>query len=395
MTGQENAETRVEEFTRDVDLGAIARALAERRDEILTRWTKAAIRQPFHEESAEPPNIESMFDGLVHLLVAAAPRSVDPPPPLNDPVLAHATRAHVQRRLEDGLRADEVAIEFRLLRQEIGRALRFQVGEATPTSDIIGAMLLIDDAIDGAISVALSSLDSYIEEMRAEVLGSAVHDLRQPLTAMRSSLGVAAKALGQPNKNLDLSAKAVRLAEAGTERLAMLVATLADASRVASGRVEVKGSQANLAQIVHAATDELGPAVARRVRLQVSVGLNVTGFWDPAHLTRVVMNLLSNAAKFSPEDAPIDVALESRGDSLLVRVHDAGIGLTAEEISLLFRRFARSQRVASRRKEGLGLGLYLSRGLVEAHGGRIWAQSAGLGKGTTFSIELPRHREAA
>jgi two-component system phosphate regulon sensor histidine kinase PhoR len=129
-----------------------------------------------------------------------------------------------------------------------------------------------------------------------------------------------------------------------------------------------------------------GTAEGKRVRIDVPEGLPAVKA-DPARLERVMMNLLTNALKYSPSDTEVVVAV-SRGDgSVVVSVSDKGPGIPSDELLHLFERVYRT-RATREREEGLGLGLYISRMLVEAQGGRIWAESE-VGKGSTFFFSLP------
>jgi PAS domain S-box-containing protein len=151
---------------RDVELGAVAAILADERDEILRRWLEAARAQPFHAahpDGAVADHIPRLFDSLVDFLLRSAPRTVAPCPPLNDPGVHASARAHAHDRFQQGLGAADVLTEFRLLRQEIGRALREHVAGA---ADIVGAELLVNDTLDGASILGLAALDAHGAERR-------------------------------------------------------------------------------------------------------------------------------------------------------------------------------------------------------------------------------------
>jgi signal transduction histidine kinase len=104
----------------------------------------------------------------------------------------------------------------------------------------------------------------------------------------------------------------------------------------------------------------------------------------------VVRNLLSNAVKYSPAETPIEVTISAPGAMVEFSVRDYGIGVAADELPRLFERYRRARGAVAHGIEGVGLGLYLTQGIVQAHGGRIWAESAGPGAGTTFHVILPR-----
>jgi signal transduction histidine kinase len=167
--------TRVEAFVRDADLGRVAAILATARDEILRRWLETARLQPCHAaqpDRAVADHIPHLFDALIVFLRRAAPRSVDPEAPLDDRAVHAAAQEHARARFGQGLGAADVLTEFRLLRQEIGRALRARLGGAV-AADVVGAELLVHDALDGAMTLALAALDAQEAERRflaAEVL---------------------------------------------------------------------------------------------------------------------------------------------------------------------------------------------------------------------------------
>jgi two-component system sensor histidine kinase VicK len=109
--------------------------------------------------------------------------------------------------------------------------------------------------------------------------------------------------------------------------------------------------------------------------------------WDAARLDQVIQNLLTNAVKYSPEGGTIVLHLEAEAKGAIVSVSDQGLGIPREDLPRLFERFYRVE--GTRTLEGSGLGLYICHGIVAAHGGRLWADSPGLGKGCTFTFSLP------
>jgi signal transduction histidine kinase len=111
------------------------------------------------------------------------------------------------------------------------------------------------------------------------------------------------------------------------------------------------------------------------------------GVWDGARLDQVLQNLLTNAVKYSPEGGTIVVRVESTAAGATVSVSDPGLGIPAEELTHVFERFYRAAR--TRRLEGTGLGLYICKGIIAAHGGRLWVESDGAGLGSTFTFSLP------
>ncbi len=393
VPGEIDVAGRVESFARGSDLGEVARILAQRRDEIVGRWGEVTSRQAFHlgrRQRVVADHIPQLFDALVALLQRSAPRWTEHGPPLDDPAVLRAARDHARTRFEQGLQAADIVVEFRLLRQEIGRALRLHLASDVPTGDVIGAELLVHDALDGAISLALSALSRQVEEMRDEVLATTVHDIQQPMSTIKVNQQLALRALGRPQPDVARAIDTIRRAEAEMDRMVALLDGLADASRLALGRLELHRAPTNLMELLRNAVGRLDPDTAARVKLDLTGEINAIGEWDAAFVERVITNLLSNAIKYSPPGMPVDAIVWNEGEAVHLAVRDRGMGLAPDELVRLFQRYARSRGAVQQGTQGLGLGLYLSKGIIEAHGGRIWAESPGRNQGTTLHVLLPR-----
>jgi signal transduction histidine kinase len=368
--------------------------LAEQRNEILRRWLQASAAQSFHEGrriTAVAAHIPQLLDALIALMTRSAPRWLASGPPLDDPDVLAAAQAHAQSRFEQGLAAVDIVTEFRLLRQEIGRTLRLHLPSGVSAQDAVGAEILMHDALDGAISLALDGLTRQIEELREEFLATIVHDLRQPITTIKGHHQLALQQLTRADPDVSRATDLLRHAEAATNRLGRLVDELTDASRVALGRLQLRIEQRNLLEMLRDAVERLDPFTASRVGFEPwPDDLDTHVEVDPGLMDRVLSNLLSNAIKFSPTGSPIHIELSADGDALRLAIRDHGIGLAPDEVNGLFNRYSRAQGAVEHGIEGIGLGLYLSRGIIEAHGGRIWAESAGRGRGATVHVLLPR-----
>jgi len=223
------------------DLAWVADALVERREDILSRWRDVTTRQPFHmgrRSLAVADHIPDLFDAIVALLQrTAAPHTLSESP-LLDPAVLDAAREHARVRFEQGLSAADVVTEFRLLRQEVGRAIRAEVDDAAPTGDVVAATLLVHDALDGAIALALAALSVHLEEMRDEFLATTVHDVQQPITALKGYVQLAIHQLDRPHLDLAKVGGLLRRVDAETNRMSLLLGTLSDASRLRLGRLE-------------------------------------------------------------------------------------------------------------------------------------------------------------
>jgi signal transduction histidine kinase len=388
-----DVDTRVHWFAEDADLGWVADALMLSRDQILDRWLEATAGQAFHagrREHAVADHIPALFDALTALLRRSASRFVNPDAPLDDAAVLAAAQEHASARVRQGLTPPDIVVEFRLLRQEVWHALRLRLPDKVPTTDVIAAELVVNDALDGAITMGLTALQERIEEVREELLATTIHEVRQPLAAIIGQAQLARRALRATPPNLARISSSLERIEDGAARMSGMLTTLLDSSRIVLGDLALAPADADLRDVLREALDIVGPELAGRVTLDVRPGIETSGRWDAERLEHVFANLLSNAGKYSPPEAPVRLTID--GDDTLVRVaiQDQGIGIAPRDLPRLFDRYTRGREAMAAGIEGFGLGLYLCRGIVEAHGGRIWAESDGPGQGTTVRLELPR-----
>lgn len=173
--------------------------------------------------------------------------------------------------------------------------------------------------------------------------------------------------------------------------LVRLVDDLLDVSRITHDRLELKLQQVRLSDLIATAMEIVQPmvlAARQQIHLEIPDGPQLLAA-DPDRLAQVFANLLSNASKFSDAGATIDICAVRDGDSVSVSVRDSGIGLGNDHLSYIFDLFAQVDTSLQRSRGGLGIGLTLAKRLVEMHGGRLVASSAGLGHGSDFTVSLP------
>ncbi len=392
----DDAETRVTAYTTDSNLAWVIAALEEHRDAILARWLDAAASQPFHHDRREhtvADHIPMLFDALLALLARNAPSARNPTAPLDDPAILAAARGHALLRVEQGLAPVDVLTEFRLLRQELWHALRLAIPDSAPSSDIVGAELLINDALDGASALALAALTERVERVREEFLATIVHDLRQPLTKIRGYAQLVGRNLDRPAPDLSRVSGGLARIVGATDEMQALLARLIDLSRTALGALVLHPTRTDLATLLDETVAQLPTDVAERVTLHIPPDLDVTGWWDQERLGQVLTNLLTNAEKYSPPGTLIAVMIDGDTTTVRVSVRDEGIGIPTDDLPQIFDRYFRAHNATEQGIEGLGLGLYLCRGIIAAHGGQIEAGSAGSGQGTTIRFTLPRTLE--
>jgi PAS domain S-box-containing protein len=230
--------------------------------------------------------------------------------------------------------------------------------------------------------------------VKDEFLSIVSHELRSPLNALRGWGHLLASTRPPDQGLLDRATRAIKR---NVEQQARLIDDLLDMTRLMSGRLAIERQPLDLVELTHVALEELRPmAAAKSIELRFTADHPaVTAEGDMARLQQVVRNLVSNAIKFTPEHGAIATSLQAGGDWIELAVTDTGIGIPAEYFPHLFERFSQADQSTTRRAGGLGVGLALVRHIVELHGGRVSVESQGPGRGTTFTVELPRARIGA
>jgi len=223
--------------------------------------------------------------------------------------------------------------------------------------------------------------------MKDEFLATLSHELRTPLNAM---LGWA-QVLRLGKLDETASARALATIERNARAQAQLIADLLDVSRIITGKLRLDFQPVELPRIIEAVLDSVRPAAdAKEIRLDVALDpLASPVLGDADRLQQVIWNLLSNAIKFTPREGAVEVRLRQTGASVEVRVSDNGAGIRPDFLPYVFDRFRQAESTITRSHGGLGLGLSIVRHLVELHGGTVEVQSAGEGKGATFTVLLP------
>lgn len=218
-----------------------------------------------------------------------------------------------------------------------------------------------------------------------DFLATLAHELRNPLAPLRNGLEVMRR------KNPRTMDKARALMERQLTQLTHLVDDLMDVSRITRGKVALRLASTNLAAVIRDAVETTRPRMdtaghTLRVALPDEP---VTLQADADRLTQVLNNLLTNAAKYTPEGGQIDIGLEQHHDAAVIRVRDNGIGLAADELGQIFDMFTQAGQPEGQTNEGLGIGLTLAKQLVELHGGTVEAHSDGPYQGSVFTLRLP------
>jgi signal transduction histidine kinase len=220
--------------------------------------------------------------------------------------------------------------------------------------------------------------------LKDDFLSAAAHDLKTPLTTLvaRAQL-LERRILRAPEAPADLASVRALITEA--QRLKSLVLELLDASRMEQGKLLGPREAVDLRQLVEATVQR---QTSTPHRLIVAAPEPMVGQYDCTRIGQVVENLIENAIKYSPPSSEIQVNLWRADHTAFLTVTDHGIGIPPTDLPHIFDRFYRGTNVDDKQFAGLGLGLYICRGIVEQHGGRIWATSRA-GQGTTMQLALP------
>jgi signal transduction histidine kinase len=221
---------------------------------------------------------------------------------------------------------------------------------------------------------------------RDELLGVVGHDLRNMLGAMIGFATHIVRLQSQEGHGEQVVACAQRIQRAGA-RMNRLVGDLVDVASIEAGSLAVARESVDAASVVTEAVDTLqGQASEKGVSLaaQIAPALPLAAL-DAARILQVLINLVSNAIKFTSTDGKVVVHVERTGEELYFAVRDTGVGVPSDKLSSIFERFAQVDRDDRR---GVGLGLYISKCIVQGHGGRIWAESK-VGEGSTFCFTVP------
>lgn len=283
---------------------------------------------------------------------------------------AVSDREEVVRKREDGLSAREQA---QLHAEEHNADVR----EAN--EHLVMATLQAQELKDAAL---------LAKRHQDEFLAMLAHELRNPLAPIRSAVALLDR-LDAVHPTLSIIREVVGRQ---VEHMAHLLDDLLDASRVTSGKVTLQRRPTQVSEFVDQAV-EISRGIIDAQRHQLTLDMPVAPLYvdgDPTRLAQIIGNLLHNAAKYTPEGGTISVRARAVGDEIVLRVTDNGSGISAETLPVIFDLFRQEARSLSRSQGGLGIGLTIVRSMVELHGGKVEAHSAGLGQGSEFIVTLPR-----
>ena len=271
-----------------------------------------------------------------------------------------------------------------------GEEIVLQAPDGREISTIINATPIhSDDGQVVSVVVTLQDLASLqrLEQMRADFLAMVGHELRAPLSSIKGS----AATLVQSGATLDPAAATQfhRIIEEQADQMQELITDLLDVARIEAGTLAVAPQPIEVDQLIEAARSSLhGVLAGGDITIDLPPDLPPV-MADRRRIIQVLVNLLSNAVRHSPDASPVHVSAQTVGVQVEIRVKDEGEGIPDERLQQLFRKFSQSPAETIGSSPESGLGLAICKGIVEAHGGRIRAESDGLNRGATFSFTLP------
>jgi len=395
-------------FSSNIDPAWVTQAIAERVAEVLGDWSAVILRAGeskdlsvaaiYHRDMASIGLAWSYIyrqplavgDGIIGQVVATGypslttdvPRTLD----VTNPGTYHPSSAKL---------ASLLVLPLRTRREMLGALViaannpdRAMTDDKLPLAEVLAerAALAIENAKLYTEQVDARRKVEDLSRLKDEFLSIASHELRTPVTSIKGYTQLAKMLIKEGD--LSTSEEYLDIALDQIDRMSRLILELLDVSRIETGRLEIRREPIAWPQFVRDVVHRHHTAVSDR-RFHVSVpddGKIVTG--DRDRLEQVLGNLLENAVKYSPEGSDVTVAVEDKGETLVTAVCDRGIGIPADELNQVFERFHRGRQVSSTNYGGLGLGLYITKEIIERHGGAIWVESKE-GHGTTFFFSLP------
>jgi len=278
--------------------------------------------------------------------------------------------------------------------EELLSILADQIGQAISNARLFEKVYRSSQMLEVKVQDRTKQLSSALDEVnkiskaKSEFISAVSHELRTPLTSIKGYAAILMTGkLGEiPEKVQERLDKINK----HSDNLVKLINDLLDISRIESGRIEMKRTEHQIKPMIENVQDLLGPQLKdKEIEFVAEVPDNLRAMVvDVSQIERVFINLVSNAIKFTPAKGTIRIRVEQNPQQLAITVADSGIGIKKEDLSKLFYEFYRVENEINQNVKGTGLGLALTKKIIEAHGGKIWVEST-VNKGTTFSFTIP------
>jgi PAS domain S-box-containing protein len=333
-----------------------------------------------------PPRTDALY-GPAHVLrTGQAEMSTE----ITDTMLAASAQDEEHLRLlrQLGLRS-YISVPLATRDQLLG-VLTFILSDSGRRFGLDDLKLAEDLAYRAAVAVDNAHLYGQLREadrLKDEFLAMLAHELRNPLAPIRNALFV----MKQPGVSGSVIAQARDMAERQVQHMARLLDDLLDVSRISQGRIDLRPEPVDVARIVAQSVEAMRPLLEERQH-ELTVTLPpqpLRIMADPTRLEQVLTNLLNNANKYTDPRGCLGISVVREGKDVVLRVWDTGIGIPVDMLPKIFDLFVQAERRLDRSRGGVGIGLTLVKKLVELHGGRVEAASAGPGRGSEFVVRLP------
>jgi signal transduction histidine kinase len=278
---------------------------------------------------------------------------------------------------------------------ELVSILASQIGTAIENTMLYTELFNSHQDLERRVKERTSELAKLNEELKrlnkakSDFVSAVSHELRTPLTSIKGYASILMT--GKLGEVPQAQKERLEKIDKHSNNLTHLINNLLDIARIESGRVQMEIKETSIKEVLNSAIDIITPQVKEKsISLKLSNrSKNDKIMADPTQLERVFLNLLSNAVKFTPEKGRISILIEDKDKLIEFSVEDSGIGIPKQDLDKVFEEFFRSDNAQSQGIKGTGLGLSLIKQIIEAHKGRIWAESD-LGKGTKFTFTLPK-----
>lgn len=394
-------------FASNIDPAWVYQAIAERVAEVLGDWAAVILKVPDSKElrvvSIYHRDMASL--GLAWAFIYRQPLQLGEGPFGQAIATGYPTLTTNFEPAAEGESTTYHAVQMKLSsllvlplrsRREVLGALAIAAND--PARKMTDEKLPLAELLAERAAVAIENAQLYTQQVEArrkledlsrlkdEFLSIASHELRTPVTSIKGYTQLA-KSLIEEN-DLRTSAEYLDVALDQIDRMSRLILELLDVSRIETGRLEIRREEITWPNFVRSVVSRHGTAHPDRSFAVQLPERPIAVEGDRDRLEQVLGNLLENAVKYSPEGSDVAVRVEQSDSSVVTAITDHGIGIPTDEINQVFERFHRGRQVSSNNYGGLGLGLYISKQIIERHSGSIWVESR-QGEGTTFFFTLP------
>ncbi len=331
--------------------------------------------------------------------------------PLDDPILPHfvtgegwlgeavtaqlparfgaaAARARALPGFSDTFARELLAVPMVQERLAIGVLVVLDRAEGFTDDDLEFLRMFATQAAVQVRNSQLFERTKVLDRLKSDFVAVVSHEIRTPLTSVKGAVELLSD--GRYFQNSDQQSKLLSIAHANAERLLLLINDILDFSKLESASLPMNIERQSLEPVVRQAAQNLRMLLEeRRIQLEIAVPTGLPeGLLDPHRVTQVVTNLLSNAIKFSPPGGRVRIEASSSEEVLRLSIKDNGDGIASKDLPRLFKKFQQIDSGSTRKVGGTGLGLVISKGIIEQHGGRIGVESSP-GEGSTFWFTLP------